>query len=356
MNGVNLTGMEGGYGGGVAGSAWNRRTGPVPGTDYAVHDTRLIDYFVSKRVHVVRLLFSWERVQSSLGGPMPAAGAGYAAYVADLARIVRYATRRRVTVILEPWQANASGGVGGPRWRGQLVGSKRVPVAAFLDLWSRLATIFAANHRVQYGLVNEPNGMSTMAWFRIAQQCIDAIRAAGATTRILVPGNGYTGAGSWTDDWYDTARTRRSNAYGWRNANGRGAPLRDPLGKLAAEVHLYLDPDASGSTTDIASATIASERLAVAATEAASQGYPLFVGEIGFWAGHPLAADAWADFTAFVHAHRRTVTGFAWWAAGSPGWWDDVAADGGGHFSVTPTDGTTFTGDTINIRLIEQSL
>jgi hypothetical protein len=39
------------------------------------------------------------------------------------------------------------------------------------------------------------------------------------------------------------------------------------------------------------------------------------------------------------------IAGWTWWAAGEPGWWDDVGANDGGHYSVTPTDGNTYTGE-----------
>jgi endoglucanase len=302
-------------------------------------------------------LFSWERVQSELWGPVPAAGAGYSEYFANFKRVVDYATGAGITVIIEPWQANKSGGAGGAMWRGQLVGSPKVDVFAFADLWAKLSLIFKSNSRVEYGLVNEPNTMSTMTWWMAAQKCIDAIRAAGATARIYVPGNGYTSAGAWTQNGYDTARTKRSNAYGWLNANGVGRPLFDPLGRTVAEVHLYLDPDGGGNSTDIVSPTIARERLANAVTEASNRGYSVFVGEIGLFAGNPIAAAAWADFIAYSKSNPSVVTGFAWWAAGSPGWWDDTGADGGGHFSITPTKaGATFSGDTINMKLIAKDL
>lgn len=47
--------------------------------------------------------------------------------------------------------------------------------------------------------------MSTMSWWTTAQATVTAIRAAGATQRILVPGNDYSAASQWTDNWYDTA-------------------------------------------------------------------------------------------------------------------------------------------------------
>ena len=135
--------------------------------------------------------------------------------------------------------------------------------------------------------------------------------------------------------------------------NDAGSPLYDPLDKSIAEVHLYLDADASGSTTGIVSTSIVRQRLAVALDEAAAYGYQIFVGEIGLYAGNPIASAAWADFIAYVTAKASVCTGFTWWAAGAPGWWDDVDAHNGGHFSITPTDGTVYTGDTINMQMIE---
>ncbi len=353
LRGVNLVGMEGGYGEDNAGTTWDRAVGPRADKDYPVHSPELIDYFRSKNVAVIRLLFSWERVQSELFGPVPAVGAGYAAYCENLTQVVTYATSLGITVIVEPWQADAEGGAGGARWRGELVGSAGVDLSALADLWTKLATVFRDNGLVEYGLVNEPNGMSTMTWWTIAQGCVDSIRAAGATTRIHVPGNGWSAAGSWTQDWYDTAVPPRSNAYGWLNANGVGSPLSDPLGLCVAEVHVYLDDDAGGRTTGIVSPTIARDRVAVTVAEAAAHGYRIFVAEIGCWAGNPLAAPAWADFVAYVAEQASACAGYAWWAAGSPGWWDDVAANDGGHFSVTPRSAGPM--DTVNMLLIENA-
>ena len=125
--------MEGGYGGGIAGSNWSRTAGPVAGTDSPVHAPELIDYFKTKHIGVIRLLFSWERMQSRLLGPIPAKGKGYAEYFANFKRVVDYATSQGIVVIIEPWQGNASEGAGGARWRGQLVGSAHVSRAAFAN-------------------------------------------------------------------------------------------------------------------------------------------------------------------------------------------------------------------------------
>jgi len=351
FRGTNLVGMEMFYG------AYPQATGPVPGQNYPVFDNRLVDYYAGKGVDTLRFLFSWEAMQSVLMGPIPASNAGnYKAYFDNYTRIVDYATNTLgMNVVVEPWQADAGSGAGGPRWRGNLVGSASVPIAAWSDFWTRMATIFAANPRVAFGLVNEPNNMSTMGWWAIAQAGVDAIRASGATQRIYVPGNGYSAASTWVigNAFYDTDAVKRSNAYGWLNANGPGQPITDPLGNMAAEVHTYLDPNQGGSSTEITSVTSAREHMAVVVDEARLRGYQVWLGEIGMLASVPIAPATWADFIAYFEANPDTFIGYTWWAGGDPVFWPDIGANGGGHYSISPTNPATYTGDTINMDMIE---
>jgi endoglucanase len=351
LRGTNLMGMEMAY------QTCDQPGGPVAGSNYPQHDERLIDYFSAKRMTTLRFLFSWECMQPVLGGPIPAEANGpYRTYFDNYLRIVNYATTvKGMRVIVEPWNTNSSGGAGGARYRGELVGSAAVPTAAFADFWSRMATIFSANPRVEFGLINEPNDMSTMSWFTSAQAAITAIRNTGASQRIYVPGNGYSAASTWTSTFYDTATPQRSNAYGWLNANGPGMPLSDPLDNIVAEVHTYLDADQGGSSTQITSITAAREHLSVALNEAVANGYQIYLGEIGMYAEAVNAPAAWADFIAFANENSGAggFTGFTWFAAGDPLWWPDVAANGGGHFSISPTSAASYTGDTVNMDMIE---
>lgn len=348
LRGTNLVGMEGGYG-------FDAAAGPIPNTDYAVHSNSIVDYLASRQINVIRLLFSWERMQSTLNGPIPAATTGnYKAYFDDFKRVVDYATNAKgMTVIMEPWQSGSNGDTGGPTWRGNRVGGGVVTSAHFADFWSKMAATFASNPRASIGLVNEPNSMSTMTWFGAAQAAVTAIRASGFGGEILVPGNGWTGAGDWTSAGYDTASPQRSNAYGWLNARGVGQPLLDPLGKLVVGVHSYADTNAGGGSTQVASTTISRERVKVTVDWARANGLKVFVGEIGMYAGAANASANWASFVSYLDANADTLTGFAWWGCGKPGWWDDVAASGGGHFSITPTG--NYAGDTVNMTMIKSA-
>jgi endoglucanase len=340
--------MEGDY-------SFNQATGPVPDQDYSVHSNQIVDYLASKHVNVLRFLFSWERMQSTLGGPIPAATSGnYLSYYNDYKRIVDYATSKGMTVIMEPWQASASGGVGGPSWRGSVVGGGTVTNAHFADFWSKMATAYAGNSNVAIGLVNEPNGIDTMKWFATVQAAVTAIRNTGFRGMIHVPGNGWTAAGNWNDTWYDSGSPQRSNAYGWLNANGPGQPLSDPLSNLVVSVHTYADADASGSSATVVSGTISATNMAGVTQWARANGLKVMVGEIGMYASAANASQNWSNFVSFLDSNADATMGFAWWGCGKPGWWDDVAANGGGHFSITPTN--NYTTDTVNMTMIQSSL
>ena len=361
FRGINLAGMEVDY------NKYSLAIGPQPGQVYAVFEEGLIDYYASKKIASLRFLFSWEAMQPVLNGPIPGTlHANYTQYFNDYKRIVDYATGKGMQVIVAPWNANAAGGAGGARWRGQVVGSNEVPVAAFADFWGKMAGIFKDNPLVSFGLINEPNNQSTLLWFAAAQAAISAIREAGATQRIFVPGNGYSPAGGWTYSWYDAANPQRSNAYGWLNANGEGKPLVDPLNNMAVEVHAYLNEDGSGGSTCIKSVSEARQLLGNTVYWAKEQGLKVYLGEIGFWAGfdsqdastYPAscnpsgtftAADAWADFINYFEAHADTLVGYSWWAGGDPTWWPNQRA---GNFSVSPLN-RDYTGDTANMRMIE---
>jgi endoglucanase len=346
FRGTNVVGMEMSY------VNNHPATWPVPDTDYPVYDTGVIDYFASKHMTAIRFLFSWEAVQPHLGDSIPFAdGGNYQAYFNNYKRIVDYATDvKGMQVIIEPWQADSGGNAGGARWRGDLVGSNAVSINDFADFWSKVATNFKDNGLVSYGLVNEPNNMSTMTWFSAAQAAITAIRATGSRQRIFVPGNGYTAASGWTSNYYDTDPTNPvSNAYGWLHANG-GQPIFDPLNNIVAEVHTYLDSSEGGLADDITAITAARDHVSVALNEATAHGYKIYLGEIGIYAGNPNAYAAWADFVSYFNANQGPLMGFTWWAGGMPDWWNDLHAP---HFAISPTDNVNFTGDTVNMQMIQ---
>jgi endoglucanase len=156
-------------------------------------------------------------------------------YAAGLAKTVALLRARAMMVILDVHNY--------ARYRRDLIGSPAVPVAAFQDLWKRLAIIHKDEPHVWgYGLMNEPgNGK---AWKDAAQAAIDGIRSVDRWTQILVA-NDYPG-------WGATAANRKPGLDLATWAEG-GMPipipslLRDPSDNLRFELHTYFDHDNSGT-------------------------------------------------------------------------------------------------------------
>lgn len=313
LRGVNLAGAELSYG-------TSNTTNPVSGTDYLFISHQDIDYLVSKKINFVRLLISWEMLQPNLNQPL-----ANNAYHTTLQDRVAYFTNKGVSVMIEIHGASDTNFA---RYKGNVIGSTAVPNSAFADFWSRMATIYKNNPLVIFGLMNEPTNISTMQWYAAAQAAINGIRSTGAANMIMVPGNGWTGAGSWLDNWYDTATTKVSNANGWLT-------LRDPANNLCCSVHMYLDPNAGGGTNDIVSATIGVERMTKLVTWARANNIRVHLSEFGASSANSLAPTAVKNLLDYINANQDIVIGWAWWAYGPPSWW------GGYRFTLCPKNNYT---------------
>lgn len=349
---------------------------PNAGTNYVASDHRTTDYWYGKGARHLRLMFAHEWFQDTLGATIPDGGAAFTTYYNAFVETVEYATSLGMYVMIEHYGWSTVAGNTRPMFKNNLVGGATYTTAHFANLYSQLATTFKDNPLVGLGMLNEPNTMGTMDWFAVAQAVITAIRATGSRAWIFVPGNGYSNW-QWTSSWYDTAGTPRSNEYGWANANGVGSPLSDPLSRLVASPHIYID-DAGGSSYDMdavgagaqADAIVDRIKVVVDWARAFNADHPttpvkVYLGEIGYYGGATnaglggnyslaTAQACWANFIAYLEANDDILIGFAWWGGSEIGWWSDVGTT---HFSVTPTTGgTPYSGDTINLDLIEGTL
>jgi endoglucanase len=261
---------------------------------YVYPDPSSATYFAGKGMNLVRLPFSWERLQRSLNGEFDATE------LARLKSFVTPVTAAGTTVLLDPHNY--------ARYHGKLIGSSEVPVAAFADFWTRLAGEFKGNPKVMFGLMNEPHSMATEAWVTAANAAIAAIRATGAMNTITVPGNAWSGAGSWSDTWYGTP-----NAVAMLQ-------VTDPADKLLIEVHQYLNEDSSGSQPTCVSPTIGSQRLAGFTQWLRVNHRRGLLGEIG-GANNATCNQAVADALGYMTANADVWAGWVWWAAGP--WWGD---------------------------------
>jgi endoglucanase len=299
FRGVNLAGAEWVYSAGQT---------PLEGQQYLWVSHRDLDYLASRKVPFVRLIFSWEILQPSLAGPFDMA------YEAALRDRVLYAAAQGMNVMIEPHGGDFTHFA---RYKGHVVGSAAVPNSAFADLWRRLAETYKDEAQVLFGLMNEPNAMSTLQWFAAAQAAIDAIRASGATNMIMVPGNGFSQPSSWNEAWYDTAKKPKvSNAAGW-------ATLQDPLHNIVVSVHTYFDADGGGGADDISDPDIIQQRLQPVVDWARALGVKVHLSEFGANAATAGAQAAVANALRYMDNNADVIIGWAWWAYGPPVWWGD---------------------------------
>jgi endoglucanase len=282
LRGVSLAGAE--FGDGALPGTY--------GTNYTYPRSYEVDHFMALGMNVFRLPFRWERLQRQQ----------FAAFdSAELGRIdtfVNYATGRGAYVLLDPHNY--------ARYYGAVIGAG-VPTSAFADFWGKLAGRYKTNPRVIFGLMNEPNEMQTELWLADANAAIAAIRATGATNTIFVPGNAWSGAQSWMQNWYGTP-------------NGVVMlGIDDPLDNFVIEVHTYLDSNASGSNMDACvSVSTAAQRLVVITDWLAQHGLRGFLGEFG--AGENSVCLAAIDsLLDYLDAHAAQWQGWSYWAAGP--WW-----------------------------------
>jgi endoglucanase len=292
FTGVNLAGAEFG-------------DNNLPGT-YNAHYTyptaAEVDYFITRKgMNTVRLPFRWERLQRALNGPFDAAELG------RLQSFVSYANGKGASVILDPHNYG--------KYYNNVIGSSQVPIAAFSDFWTRLANLYRTNSRAIFGLMNEPNGMSTEAWRDAANAAIAAIRIAGATNLILVPGNGWSIAHDWHSDWYGTPNSTVMLS------------IADSANNFAFDVHDYFD-DADNPTP--VPPNLGVQRLTTFTSWCRQHGRRGFYGEFGVTPSSTALA-AMSNMLTFMNANSDVWLGWTYWAAGP--WWGSYG------FSIEPSNG-----------------
>lgn len=286
FRGVNLSGAE--FGG---------RDGVVD-QQYTYPSDKIVGYFRSKRMNTVRLPFLWERLQPALGQPLAEAELGRVKNAVAMMR------KAGMQVILDPHNYAT--------YNDEQIGSRIVSVEDFADFWKRLATAFANEDGVSFGLMNEPHDMPARNWLPSANAAIAAIRQAGAKNLILVPGTNWTGAHSW----------EASNAAVMLG-------VTDPGNNYAFEVHQYLDSDFSGTHPACTRADDAVAALKSMTTWLRDNDKRGFLGEFG-GSGEAECLTGLAGMVAVVNDAKDVWTGWTYWVAGD--WWPASEIN-----NITPT-------------------
>ena len=347
-------------------SDFDTATGPARGTHYPIYPDALFTWYKNKKVKSVRLMFTWEAVQETLRGPVPANHDGYANYWADLAgrqlpgtdpttgrplpvSVLKRLLDNGVYVILAPWQYNPVSHDTDIVYHGAAF-----TPADFADFWGKFAAsingITGNDQRVAFDLINEPHthiesgnkggdiGITVENWFACAQAAITAIRGTGAENTILVPGMAYASASTFTTN---------GSAAAW--------PLTDPQNNIAVTAHCYNGLGSSDTT-------ILRNACSVLVSWARTNKVKVNIGEIALNAGNngrstfcgtlATAQAQWADWKSFCLTNSDVIVGWNWWANSTAGWWNqgDSCDSEGYHWSLTLDDGAT---QTVYMDLIE---
>jgi len=290
----------------LAGAEFNSARKPgVANKDYVFPRESDFAYFAAQGMNAIRLPLLWERLQPQAGGAFDAD------YFGKLTAAVAQARRHDLQVVLDVHNY--------ARYQGRRLGDDANSAAALADLWRRLAKAFGKDGGVLFGLMNEPHGIDAPSWAKLAQAAIDAIRATGARNWILVPGTAWSGAHSW-----------HSTGYGVPNSKALLA-IRDPAGRIAFEVHQYLDADFSGTSPDCVSERIGVEKMRGFTAWLREHRKLGFLGEFGV-SRQPACLAALDGLLAHIEQHRDLWLGWTYWAAGA--WWKPDYP-----FSVQPRDG-----------------
>ncbi|PRP85272.1 endoglucanase, partial [Planoprotostelium fungivorum] len=257
-----------------------------------------------------------ERLQPSLNGAFDAT------YFGLLDSIVNHTTKAGAFALIEPhnyirYRGTPIGqGVRHSMHRYPLILLQSVSTNDFKSFWKSLASRYADNHRVIFGLMNEPNGVKTEDVRAAMQAGIEGIRSSGANQLILVPGNAWTGAHSWFDSWYGT-----SNAQVMSN-------ITDPLNNFAYDIHQYFDGDYSGTNRDCKNGWNTESVFGKLTQWLTQRKVKAFLSEFGFSQDENCYHIA-ANVLDYLEAHSDAWSGWTYWAAGP--WWGDYM------YSVEPS-------------------
>ncbi|KAL6716080.1 hypothetical protein ACLMJK_005646 [Lecanora helva] len=168
----------------IAGFDFGRDSaGPTNGAEQMAH------FVNDDKQNIFRLPVEWDYVTDTSGGPLNQAKfqkydqlmqacLQFGAYcILDIHSYARY---------------NLDG------TNGAVVGQGGPPISDLVNTWTQLAKFYASQEKVVMAIMNEPHDLDVNIWSQTVQQCVTAIRQAGATSQmILLPGSSWASAGDF---------------------------------------------------------------------------------------------------------------------------------------------------------------
>lgn len=259
--------------------------------------TTEIAKYKEKGFNIIRLPFSWVRMQHSLNGSL------HAGYSAAYKTLVEAFTNAGLRVIVEchAYMRYATGAWSGESQVGtytqRIMGDGTLTSAHLVDLWSKVAALFASNHYVYFGLMNEPHNLTSFdstALFASFNAQIAAIRSAGAKQLILV------------------SNSEGSEITHWNTWSPNGGPLDsvaaldivDSENNYAFEHHVYIaDPGATSFSSILATVTSWSR----------TNGRKAIITEGLMHSDAANGSTAWSDLMTYLNANNDVWLGVLPW-------------------------------------------
>ncbi|KAI1193537.1 glycoside hydrolase family 5 protein [Nemania serpens] len=193
------------------------------------------------------------------------------------------------------------------RWNGQIIGQGGPTDDQFASLWSQLATKYASEEKIIFGLMNEPHDVPDInVWAKSVQAVVTAIREAetqtgGSAHTILIPGNDWTSAAAFPTN---SGPALLSVVNPDNTATG-----------LVFDVHKYSDSDNSGTHTDCTTDNISSAFAPLADWLRANNRQAMNT-EMG--GGNTESCERYiCDQVAYLNENADVYLGYVGWSAGA---------------------------------------
>ncbi|KAI5118495.1 hypothetical protein M0805_003995 [Coniferiporia weirii] len=190
------------------------------------------------------------------------------------------------------------------RFNGEIIGQGGPTNEVFASLWSSIATKYASESKIIFGVMNEPHDIPDInLWAGSVQAAVTAIRQAGATSQIiLLPGNDWTSAETFVSNGSADALNTVTNPDG-------------SITNLVFDVHKYLDSDNSGTHAECVTNNI-DDTFAPLAQWLRCNGRQAFNTETG--GGNTASCATYlCQQVAFQKANSDVIIGYVGWAAGN---------------------------------------
>ncbi|OCL15223.1 glycoside hydrolase family 5 protein [Glonium stellatum] len=189
------------------------------------------------------------------------------------------------------------------RFNGGIIGQGGPANEVLVNLWTQLATHYANESRIVFGVMNEPHDIpNIVTWAQTVQEVVTAIRKAGAMTQmIIMPGNNFTSAAAFVENGSGAALMNVTNPDG-------------TIDNLFFDVHRYLDADNSGTHTECVTNNI-DGAFTPLATFLRMNGRRAFLTETG--GGNTASCLQFlCEQLAFINKNSDVYLGWIGWAAG----------------------------------------